>query len=94
MEPPGGCSELEADVDGDKKTVALAWKSSKKGGKPSVYKIMRFAEADSGWNFIDMAHYRKAVLTGQPENTALRFRVVASNRAGDGKPSNTVSVMV
>ncbi len=94
LEPPGGCFELEAAVDSDKKTVTMTWKNSKEGGRPSVYKIMRFTEADSGWHLIDISHYRKVVLTGQPEKTKLRFRIVASNRAGDGKPSNTVSVMV
>ena len=49
------------------------------GGKPSVYEFMRFSDADSGWNFVDMAHYKKAVLTtNQPENTTLRFRGIAT----------------
>ena len=51
-----------------------------------MYKIMRQIAPETGWHFVDAVHFRETVLTGQ----TLKFRIIASNKAGEGTPSNSV----
>ena len=55
-----------------------------------MYKIMRQIEPETGWHFVDAVHFRETVLTGQPQGQTFKFRIIASNKAGEGTPSNSV----
>ncbi len=92
MEAPGACSDLKITIDGDTGDLHMKWDDSKKGGNPSFYKIMRLIVPESSWHFVDAVHFREAVLKEQPRGKTLKFRVIASNKVGDGAPSNTVTV--
>ncbi len=92
LEPPGACSDLKIAIDGDTSDLHMKWDDSRKGGRPAFYKIMRLIVPESSWNFVDAVHFRETVLKEQPRGKTLKFRVIASNKVGDGAPSNTVTV--
>jgi len=94
--PPGQCRQLKVTEQGTDWLI-LDWKSpeSDSGGKVAAYKIQRRDMKDSDvWVDAAVAIKTQARLTGQHRHTDLEYRVVAINRAGQGKVSNTVAAVL
>lgn len=93
---PGQVRELKVLEQGTD-WLQLDWKSPDpaQGGKVSAYKIQRRDMNDADlWGDTAVAIDTKAKLTGQQRHTDLEYRVVAINKAGQGKVSNTVAVVL
>lgn len=92
LQPPGQCRAFEIIGQGDG-WVRLDWKEPKDGGKPAAYKVQR---SEDGTNFADAATAveSEAALFNQPKGKNLIYQVVAINKAGEGLPSNTVSIVL
>ena len=92
LQPPGQCRVLEIIGQGDG-YVRLDWKEPQGGGKVAAYKVQR---SEDGVNFTDAATVIESIaaLFNQPKGKQLIYRAVAINRAGEGMPSNTVSVVL
>lgn len=91
--PPGQTRYLEAPRQGEG-WIHLDWKQPKEGGKATAYRIQR-READSQtWLDTGMSMELEATVSNQPRGIHLEFRVVATNKAGDGEPSNGVSAVL
>lgn len=90
LQLPGQCRVFEIIGQGDA-FVRFDWKEPADGGKVAAYKVQR---SEDGSNFIDAATSveSEAALFNQPVNKKLIYRVVAINRAGEGMPSNSVSL--
>ena len=94
LQPPGQVLKLIAKVDAETGTIYMKWEDAKDGGKADYYKINIFRQADSSWGVYDTISYKEAVIKGLPEGETVRFRIIAVNKAGEGMPSNTVTVTV
>lgn len=90
MQPPGQSRALEIIGQGDG-WVRLDWKEPVGGGKVAAYKVQR---GEDGVNFADVATAieSEAALFDQPKMKTLIYRVAAINKAGEGMPSNTISI--
>lgn len=90
LQPPGQCRALEIIGQGDG-WVRLDWKEPSDGGKVAAYKVQR---SEDGANFQDTATAveSEAAMFNQPTGKTLIYRAVAINKAGEGLPSNTVSI--
>nr|VFK44979.1 MAG: Fibronectin type III domain-containing protein [Candidatus Kentron sp. TC] len=89
LAPPGAVSDLESSNRGEG-WIALDWKKPKDGGKVASYKIQRREEGSEAWVDVGVALDPNAAVSGQPSGKRLVFRVVAINKAGEGKPSNGI----
>ncbi|HEY0428625.1 MAG TPA: fibronectin type III domain-containing protein [Pyrinomonadaceae bacterium] len=90
LQSPGQTRVLEIIGQGDG-WVRLDWKEPIDGGDIASYKIQR---SEDGAKFSDVgtAIGSEAALFEQPTGKKLFYRVAAINRAGEGLPSNTVSL--
>jgi len=93
LTPPGQVRLLESPKQGDG-WAFLDWKASAEGGKPKAYKIQRRLRDGGSWENMTTAILTEATLVEQPEKQELEYRVIAVNKAGDGRPSNTVMVVL
>ncbi len=74
--------------------VHLTWELPVTGGKWAVCIVQEMTPPDIEWKQVDKVYTNEIVITGLPTGKPLSFRVIASNKAGDGPPSNTFSVML
>ena len=93
LEVPGQPRSLAAPRQGEG-WVFLDWKKPADGGAVAAYKIERRELPASGWTLVSMAIESEATLTSQERGKDLEYRVIATNRAGEGMPSNTVAVVL
>jgi hypothetical protein len=93
MTPPGLCGVLKGERQGEG-TIVLRWSRPKEGGRPEGYQIERRLRSNGSWELVGNAFVTTKVLSGQPRNQELEYRVVAGNRAGDGTPSNIVVALL
>jgi len=70
--------------------VFLDWKAPAEGGRPKAYKVQRRLHTGGSWQDVATAILTEATLVDQPEKTELEYRVIAVNKSGGSKPSNTV----
>jgi len=82
--------------------IRLSWKPPVGGGKPAVYLVqrrIRQAAKDvkpdgratgSPWTTIDMCYQTSFAFTPEQFIPAAEYRVLASNRAGVSRPSNSI----
>jgi multidrug efflux pump subunit AcrA (membrane-fusion protein) len=89
MAAPGQTLELVVVEQGEG-WVTLAWKKPISGGTVSVYKIYRRQRPAGSWMETAASIEREYTLTDQTRGTEWEYRVVASNKAGDGMASNIV----
>nr|VFK39069.1 MAG: Fibronectin type III domain-containing protein [Candidatus Kentron sp. SD]VFK43966.1 MAG: Fibronectin type III domain-containing protein [Candidatus Kentron sp. SD]VFK78915.1 MAG: Fibronectin type III domain-containing protein [Candidatus Kentron sp. SD] len=89
LTPPGQARDLVSPDRGDG-WIALEWKKPTDGGKVASYKIQRREGDAETWIDAGVALELHATVSGQPVGKRLAFRVVAINKAGEGKPSNSV----
>ena len=93
MQRPGQTRGLTVASQGES-SVTLQWAKPVNGGEVSAYDIMR-RERDGGrWEHVGTAVEPERVLTKQPKGKALEYHVIAINKAGNGQPSNTVTVVL
>lgn len=93
LTPPGQVRLLEAPKQGAG-WVFLDWKAPVDGGKPAAYKVERRLRDSGGWQDVATAILTEATLVEQPEKQELEYRIIAVNKSGQGKPSNTVSIVL
>jgi len=89
LSAPGAVYDLESPDRGEG-WIALNWKKQKDGGNVASYKIQRREENSGTWVDVGVALELEITVSGQPTGQRLVFRVVAINKAGEGKPSNGI----
>lgn len=90
LEAPGQARSLEVPRQGEG-WVFLDWKKPADGGAVASYKVERRERPAGAWSLLSIAFESEIMLTGQDRTTEWEYRIVASNKAGDGQPSNTAS---
>ena len=89
LQVPGQARTLEVPRQGEG-WLFLDWKKPADGGAVANYKIERRERPSGAWALIGIAYDSEETLTGQDSATDWEYRIIASNKAGDGIPSNTV----
>jgi len=93
LEIPGQARALEAPQQGEG-WVFLDWKKPVDGGAVAAYKIERRERPAGPWTLVSMAIETEATLNNQERGKDWEYRVIATNKAGDGVPSNTVAAVL
>jgi hypothetical protein len=93
LEPPGQPRSLEAPRQGEG-WVFLDWKKPADGGAVAAYKIERRERPTGDWTLVHMAIESEATLNNQERGKDWEYRVIATNKAGESVPSNTVAAVV
>jgi len=93
LEVPGQPRSLEAPRQGEG-WIFLDWKKPADGGAVAAYKIERRERPTGDWTLISMAIESEATLNNQERGKDWEYRVIATNKAGDGVPSNTVAAVL
>ena len=93
LEVPGQARALEAPQQGEG-WVFLDWKKPADGGAVAAYKIERRERPAGPWTLISMAIESEATLNNQERGKDWEYRIIATNKAGDGMPSNTVAAVL
>lgn len=94
LEKPGQPEELEACNEKPTGEFELKWKKPSSGGKVAGYQILRKLAAETVFTIHTTASSKATskIITAQPLNNLMQFRIIAFNDAGDSVPSNTVEV--
>ena len=92
LEAPGEVRNITIAAEGDTWTV-LRWKSPVDGGAVGFYKIRRQLD-DGPWEDADTSTNTEQLISDQPRGVEIRFHVIAANKAGEGKPSGTVTMVL
>lgn len=75
--------------------VVLNWKMPADGGKPAAYKILSREDSETpAWMNAGTAIKTTIRLNDQPRHIDMEYRVVALNKTGEGRESNTVAVVL
>jgi len=90
---PGQVQDLTVPMQGEG-SMMLTWKAPIDGGKPTAYMVMRRLRTEGAWEDAATAVITEAMLTGQPRHIDLEYKVIAVNKAGEGKESNTAMVVL
>jgi hypothetical protein len=90
---PGETRDIRIVTEGDTWLV-LAWNPPVDGGQVAAYKIQRRKRDGSSWEDVGTAADTKQMLSNQPRGVELEYRVVGVNKAGEGQPSATVTVVL
>ncbi len=93
LQVPGQPRSLEAPRQGEG-WIFLDWKQPADGGAVAAYKIERRERPAGDWMLVSMAIESEATLNNQERGKDLEYRVIATNKAGEGVPSNTVAAVV
>ena len=92
LEGPGEVRNMAIAGEGDT-WVVLRWKPPVEGDKATFYRIQRKVE-DSPWEDFETSTHTEQLMSNQPRGVELDFRVFAVNKAGEGTPSATVTVVL
>jgi hypothetical protein len=90
---PGQTLELTVPMQGDG-SVMLAWKGPIDGGAVQAYMVMRRLRTEGAWEDAATAVITEAMLTNQPKGIEMEYQIIAVNKAGEGKASNTAMVVL
>ena len=93
LEPPGQPRTLETTSQGEG-WIFLDWKRPADGGAVAAYKIERRERPSGDWMLVHMAVESEATLNNQERGKDWEYRVIATNKAGESTPSNTVSAVL
>ena len=93
LQPPGQPRALEAPRQGEG-WVFLDWKQPADGGAVAAYKIERRERPAGDWALNSMAIDSEATLNNQERGKDWEYRVIATNKAGESVPSNTVAAVL
>jgi hypothetical protein len=92
LQPPGETRDITIVSEGDTWAI-LRWKSPGNGGAPAFYRIQRRQEG-APWEDAGTTTNTEQLMSNQPRGAQLHYRVIAVNRAGDGPPSATVTLVL
>lgn len=92
LQVPGQPRILEAPRQGEG-WVFMDWKEPADGGAVVAYKIERRERPVGDWMLISMTFESETTLN-QERGKDWEYRVIASNKAGEGMPSNTVAAVL
>lgn len=90
---PGQVRTLEAGRQGPD-WIFLDWKAPIEGGKLAAFVVQRRKLPDGDWTEAATAIASEITLKNQPRGIELEYRIVAINKAGQGRPSNTVMAVL
>lgn len=93
LQVPGQPRALEAPQQGEG-WVFLDWKRPADGGAVAAYKIERRERPSGDWALVSMAIESEATLNNQQRGTDWEYRIIATNKAGESVPSNTVAAVL
>jgi len=93
LEVPGQPRALEAPRQGEG-WVFLDWKKPADGGAVAAYKIERRERPAGDWTLLSMAIDSETTLINQERGKDWEYRVIATNKAGESVPSNTVGAVL
>jgi hypothetical protein len=93
LQPPGQPRSLDAPRQGEG-WIFLDWKQPADGGAVAAYKIERRERPAGAWTMISMAIESEATLNNQERGKDWEYRVIATNKAGESVPSNTVAAVL
>ncbi len=89
---PGEVRNISIAAEGDTWAV-LRWKQPVDGGKPAFYKIQRQSDG-APWEDAGTSTNTEQLMSNQPRGVEIHFRVSAVNKAGEGAPSATVTMVL
>jgi hypothetical protein len=92
LQPPGETRDITIVSEGENWTI-LRWKSPADGGAPAFYRIQRRQEGQP-WEDAGTSTETEQLMSRQPRGVELYYRVIAVNKAGDGQPSATVTLVL
>ena len=90
---PGQPRSLEAPSQGEG-WIFLDWKKPADGGAVAAYKIERREQPTGTWMLVNMAIESEATLNNQERAKDWEYRIIATNKAGESIPSNTVAAVL
>jgi len=93
LQSPGQPRSLEAPRQGEG-WIFLDWKQPVDGGAVAAYKIERRERPSGDWMLVSMAIESEAMLNNQERGKDWEFRIIATNKAGESIPSNTVAAVL
>ena len=92
LQPPGETRDITIVSEGDTWAI-LRWKPPADGGSPGFYRIQRRQEG-APWEDAGTSTETEQLMSRQPRGLELYYRVIAVNKAGDGQPSATVTLVL
>lgn len=93
MQAPGEVRSLRI-VEELETVIVLSWKKPLDGGRVAGYRVQRRRPGHGGWEVVRTGTATRAVLDHQERGVELEYRVLAVNKAGDGRPSSTVRAVL
>jgi len=93
LQVPGQPRTLEAPRQGDG-WIFLDWKKPADGGAVAAYKIERRERPTGEWMLVSMAIESEATLNNQERGKDWEYRIIATNKAGESIPSNTIAAVL
>ncbi len=93
LEAPGEVRDIGVRAEGDS-WILLDWKPPVDGGSVAMYRIQRRKAGGRTWELVDTAVETEHLLRDQPRGVDLEYRVIAVNKAGSGKPSGMVALVL
>jgi hypothetical protein len=90
---PGQPRSLEAPNQGEG-WIFLDWKKPADGGAVAAYKIERREQPTGAWMLVSMAIESEATLNNQERGKDWEYRIIATNKAGESIPSNTIAAVL
>ena len=93
LEEPGQALSFRI-LKEEENSITLAWRKPPEGGKVAAYRIERQRWGEDECSVVGTAVKKRITLEHQEEGIAWTYRVIAVNKAGEGKPSNTVKAVL
>ena len=93
LEVPGQPRSLESPRQGEG-WIFLDWKKPADGGSVAAYKIERREQPTGTWMLVSMAIESEATLNNQERGKDWEYRIIATNKAGESIPSNTIAAVL
>ena len=93
LQAPGQPRSLEAPRQGEG-WIFLDWKPPVEGGMVAAYQIERRERPAGNWMLAAMAIESEATLNNQERGKDWEYRILATNKAGESTPSNTVAAVL
>ena len=90
---PGQPRSLESPNQGEG-WIFLDWKKPADGGAVAAYKIERREQPTGEWMLVSMAIESEATLNNQERGKDWEYRIIATNKAGESIPSNTIAAVL
>lgn len=93
LQPPGQTARLAILHEGPG-WIVLDWEAPPEGGKVAAYKVQRSRRGKDRWETAGIAVETAITLKEQERGVEWEYRVIAFNRAGQGRDSNVVTAVL